>query len=312
MDDARTWIQKADMALGDLTTDGGVLVPEQAKLFLKKLIASSTILPKSRVLTMKNPERRVEKVGFTSARVLAAGTSGSAVGSGSRVAPDLSRDTLTSKLLKGECDIPKEVFEDNIEGKKFLSTVTSLMVERAGLDLDELFLNGYISGGDSFLGILDGWITKATSNVYAAGGDLVSKDVFKAMWATVPKAHRKNKKQMVNYVGSDAESEYADQIGERGTPAGDRAAIEGMAPKWQGMPIVGVPVMPEDGGNGHDETTALMGNPKNFIVGFQRKVEVEHEVSKRDGVVYILISVRTDCTFGEEEGIAKGTGITYA
>jgi len=132
------------------------------------------------------------------------------------------------------------------------------------------------------------------------------------MWATMPKAHRKNKKQMVCYVGSDAESEYADQIGERGTPAGDRAAIEGMAPRWQGMPLVGVPVMPEDGGVGNDETSALMGNPKNFVVGFQRKIEVEHEVSKRDGVVYLLISVRADCTFGEEEGIVNGTGITYA
>jgi len=311
MKDARTWVQKADMALADLTTDGGVLVPEQAKQFLKKLIASSTILPRARVLTMKSNERRVENVGFTSSRVLAAGTSGAAVGSGSRVKPDLGRDTLTAKLLKGECDIPREVFEDNIEGKKFQALITSLMVERAGLDLDELFLNGDDASVDTFLAVLNGWIKKATSNVYAAGGDIVSKDVFKAMWATMPKAQRRGKKTMTCYTGSDAESEYADQIGERGTPAGDRAAIEGMTPRWQGMPVVGVPVMPDTQGTGAD-STALMGAGKNFIVGFQRKIDVEHEVSKRDGVVYILISVRADCTFGEEEGIVKGTGITYA
>ena len=57
--DNRSILQKADLALSDLLTDGGLLVPEQAQRFLRILIRKSVIMGMSTVEPMKSPEKEI-------------------------------------------------------------------------------------------------------------------------------------------------------------------------------------------------------------------------------------------------------------
>jgi len=311
-DAATDLVRKADLALAELTSDGGVLLPGQAKKFIRKLMKQSVIMKSARVIPMVRPKERIEKIGLTS-RILHAGTSGSALASGDRSKPALFKQELSTKLMKAEIDIPDEVFEDNIEGNSLKDTLLGLMVERAALDLDELFLLGdtTLVGSDAFLGLLDGFLKSATSNVFDADGEVVSKNTWKAMWKTMPQEYRQIKSAMRIYTSSDAQTEYSDQIGERGTSAGDKAAIDGMAPKWQGIPIEEIPVMPQDLGEGEDETAALLLNPKNMVVGVQRRIRVRTDVDVRAGVIWMVLDLRMDAQYEEEEAVVKATGMLF-
>ena len=55
---------KADMAVADLTTNGGKLQPEQANVFIRKLLQQPTILRQARTVVMNSPQRNVNKIQF--------------------------------------------------------------------------------------------------------------------------------------------------------------------------------------------------------------------------------------------------------
>lgn len=300
--DAKELLRKADIAISDLVNDGGYLVPEQAKSFIRKLIKRSVIMEMATVIPMAGPTRRIEKIGFTS-RILRKGTSATALDAGDRVKPALSKQELTTKLIKAEAWIPDEVLEDNIEKDGLQKTILQEMSKRAGLDLDELFLLGDTNSIDTYLALLDGMIVATTSNVYDAAGALIAKDVLKAAWKTMPVEYREQKSKMKFLSSSDAVAEYADQLGDRGTAAGDKAAIEGMAPKWQGVPVDEIPVMPQNIGTGSVLTAGFLTNPKNITIGIQRKIRTRWDTDIRQGVIYVVMDMRLDFQWAEEEAV---------
>ncbi len=54
--DNRTVLEKADLALADLTSGGGLLQPAQAQKFIRILIDESVILKQGTVVPMKSPK----------------------------------------------------------------------------------------------------------------------------------------------------------------------------------------------------------------------------------------------------------------
>ena len=308
--DAKELLRKADIAISDLVNDGGYLVPEQAKTFIRRLSRQSVIMDQATVIPMAGPTRRIEKIGFN-ARVLRKGTSATALDAADRVKPALSKQELTTKLIKGETWIPDEVLEDNIEKEAMQKTIIQEMAKQAGLDLDELFLLGDTLSGDDYLALLDGMIKATTSNVYDASGALISKVVVKGAWKTMPVAYRELKSKMRFFTSSDAVAEYADQLGDRGTAAGDKAAIDGMEPKWQGMPISEIPIMPQDIGTGGVLTAGILTNPKNITIGVQRKIRTRWDTDIRAGVVFVVMDLRCDFQWAEEEAVVLVENIAW-
>ncbi len=74
----RELIQKADLALSDLTSNGGILPAEEALSFVKKVTLAPTILNAARKIGMKSHTKKVNKIGFGS-RILRKATSGTAL-----------------------------------------------------------------------------------------------------------------------------------------------------------------------------------------------------------------------------------------
>lgn len=124
--------RKADMALADLTANGGLLLPEQNDTFIRKLIDAPTFLRAVRSHPMNAPEERINKIGF-GGRILRAasqtggqednGTNGRYLAKADRSAPTTSQISMATKEIIAEIRLPYEVFEDNIEGDGLKDTI---------------------------------------------------------------------------------------------------------------------------------------------------------------------------------------------
>ena len=156
-------LRKADLAIADLQSNGGVLSPEQGAAFIRVLIKQPTLIRVCRVVEMVSPIRKVNKIGF-GARILRKATSATALpqtgaaganGLGGRAKPTTSQIQLTTSEQIAEVRIPYDVMEDNIERATTATnelpntgpaglrqTIIDLIAERAALDMEELGLLG--------------------------------------------------------------------------------------------------------------------------------------------------------------------------
>src|SRR5688572_3494773 len=92
----RTLLEKADLALADLTASGGLLVPAQAAKFMRILIKQSKLMGMSTVVPMRSPKQLIEKIRFAG-RVLRAGQEATALPVGDRSKPNLGKVELDAK-----------------------------------------------------------------------------------------------------------------------------------------------------------------------------------------------------------------------
>jgi HK97 family phage major capsid protein len=309
--DNRTLLAKADLALSDLTTDGGLLEPAQAQKFLRILIKESVLMKMATVVPMRAPKQLIEKIRFGS-RVLRPGHEGTPLPAADRSKPDLSKVELDAVLVKAEVRLNNEVLEDSIERQQLKNTIMQLMAERIALDADELVSNGDTASADPFLALLDGFRKQATSNVVAAGTVPLTKTVLRDMIKTMPSEFLRNKKALRYLTSVDAELDYRDSLSDRGTALGDMN-LTGDAPVgYNGIMVDDVPVFPENLGGSTNETEVILTDPKNMNVGIWRKIRIETDKDISAGVIQIVATMRLDAKFAHEPAVVKATGVTVS
>lgn len=309
-DDNRTLIQKADLVLGDLAS-GGLLQPAQAARFMRIAIQQSAVMDRSTVRPMRAPKELIEKIQFGS-RILRAGSESTAVADADRAKPDLSKVELDAQLFKGEVDLSDEVLEDQIERGQLRNTVMTLMAERIALDMDEVIVNGDTASADPFLAQFDGILKQATTNTVAAGGVRLNKAVFRDMVKALPKEFLRRKSRMVFYTGTDAEIDYRDTLTDRIGVMADRNLESELSARYTGVPVIDVPVFPEDRGGGSNETNVIFTDPRNILVGFWRRIKMETDRLVREGVLLIVTSMRFDMKYQHEPAVVKASGVTVS
>jgi len=101
IDVPRSILQKADLALSDLTSSGGLLQPAQAAKFMRIMIKASKVLGMATVVPMRAPIQLIEKIRFAS-RILRPGKEAIALPVGDRAKPSLGKVSLTAQLFKAE------------------------------------------------------------------------------------------------------------------------------------------------------------------------------------------------------------------
>jgi hypothetical protein len=326
MENNRTLLEKADLALADMSTNGGLLTAEQSNAFIRKLINTPTILREARVVEMMASSRQINKIQFGK-RILRAATSGTALVTAAvegafnasteataRAKPTTEQILLNTKEVIAEIRLPYDVIEDNIErgeigartdvGGQATSggirdTLVTLIAERAALDMEELGLLGDtgLVATDPYLGLTNGWIkrTETGGNIVDVTGATLTKTAFKNGVKTMPDPYLRNRAGMKHYVSVDQETEYRDTMADRATTIGDNA-ITGMGPIYAfGSPISAVPLMPNAKG--------LFGNPLNYIMGIQRQVHFEYDKDISARMYIIVLTARLD--FQVEEALAS-------
>lgn len=311
MQDNRSIIEKADLAIADLTTGGGLLQPAQAAKFMRLLIKESTIMKQATVVPMKSPKQLIEKIRFGS-RVLRAGSEAVALPVADRVKPDLSKTELDAKLFKAETRISYEALEDSIEGGSLKNTIMQLLGEAIARDMDEVILSGDTASADPFLAQLDGLLKQTTSNVVDAGGVPINKTILRDILKAMPSEWLRNKKIMRYLTSVDTLIDYRDTLAGRATGAGDKYLETDAPVLYSGVPLIDVPMMPENLGVGSNETNILFSDPRNIQVGMWRNIRIETQKDAPAGVIIIVATLRFDVKWAEETAAAKAIKITVS
>lgn len=310
-------IKKADMALADLAS-GGLLLPEQADTFIRKLLVQPTLLNQVRTVTMNSPQRNINKIGFGQ-RILKKATSATALDVADRSKPTTSQVTLNTDEVIAEVRLPYDVIEDNIERgnintagansdpKPILGglkdTIVSMIAERAALDLEELAILGDSANADPYLALKEGYLKLATDHVVDGNAETINKSLFKNGLKAMPDQYLRNLAQMRHFVSVNNEIEYRDTIASRETSAGDSQFVaQAQNPVFGfGVPLNAVSLMPGDQG--------LLTHPLNLIMGIQRQISIEVDKSITERVFIIVLTARIDFQIEETDAIVKYTNI---
>lgn len=302
--DNRSILRKADLALSDLTTGGGLLQPAQARRFMRILIKESVVMGMSTVVPMRSPKQLIEKIRF-SGRVLRAGEEAKALPAAERSKPDLTKTELDAQLFKAEVRLDNEVLEDSIEGGTLRQTIMTLLGEAISRDMDEIIVQGDTGSADTFLAKFDGMLAQATSNVVDALGVRTNKSLFKESLKAMPSEFLKNKRSLRFFTSVDSELDYRDFLADRATAVGDKF-LEGDAPiVYSGIPIIDVPLFPDNLGGGTDSTNIILTDPKNIQTGIWRRIRMETDKLVSEGVLIIVATLRFDMKYAEETATTK-------
>ena len=300
----RTILEKADLALADLTAGGGILKPAHAQKFMRLLVKDSVLMKLATVVPMASPKQQISKIKFGS-RILRPGAEATALTSTNRVKPDLSQVELDAKLFKAEVRLSDEVLEDSIERGELRQTIMEMMAEAISRDIEEVIVKGDTLSTDTFLAVLDGILKQATSNVVDAAGVKISKDILKDLLKALPSEHLRDKKAMRYFTSVDADLDYRGTLAERATAVGDKF-LEGDTPVlYSGVPLSPVPLFPENLGTSLDQTCVLLCNPRNIHVGIWRQIRIESAREISEGVLKIVATLRFDVKFADESATAK-------
>lgn len=319
----RELLQKADIAVGDLTTNGGLLTPEQGEAFIHKMFTPQVaLLSKARRVVMTAPTRYVNKIGFDQgimrdAAGISASPGGTPMDAQYRSKPVTERITLTTKEAIAEIWLPYDVIEDNIErgnigmrtdvggtatsgGVK--DTIMTLIGERAGADLENLAVNGDSAGAaGQWLSFTDGWLKRLSSNVVNASGAPISRRVLTDGMKTLPSQYRGNRAQLAHFLSTENEIDYRETLAQRETALGD-AQLTSTAPVYgAGAPVVGVGYMPAAQG--------MLVNPMNLLIGVQRDIHIETDKDIRSRTYIIVLTMRLALQVEEELAAVRYSNI---
>jgi hypothetical protein len=305
-------VKRADIALSDLDSNGGLLNPEQANMFIDMIQETPTILNQARVVPMNAPSMKINRLGFGS-RIMAAapqgaspyadddGTNDRYLAAASRSAPTTSQIVLNTVEAMAEVHLPYEVLEDNIEGQSFEEHVMRLIAQRAAEDFEELGLEGDTNSGDTYLKLIDGLLVTATSNVVNNASAGISPDVFEAGLLAMPQKYLRNRSSLRNFIPVAEEIKYRANVAKRATGYGDSALQEGGGLVAYGVPVEGAPLMPA--------ATGLLTYPQNILFGIQRQIQIETEKDIRARALVIVLTARVDILWDDEAAVVKYTAI---
>lgn len=307
-------VARADLALADLTTNGGVLSPQQANQFIDFVMDEPTMLPQCRVVRMDAPTVKINRLGFATRILKAAPTSGSENDGGDndrylrkadRSKPTTTQMTITSSEVIAEIRIPYEALEDNIEGRSMEEHIMRLIASRAALDLEEWALWADTSSADAYLALQNGWLKRCTAHITDNANVGVNPDVFSNAMLALPQAYLKYLPQLRGYVSMANTIRYRQKVAQRQTGYGDSALQDNIALNAYGLKIEGAPMLASDGLG----KTGLMTFPKNLVFGIRRDITVETDKDIRSREYIIVLTARVGLQVDDVDASVKLTNI---
>ena len=306
-------LSRADLVLNDLATNGGILAPEQSNQFIDFIVEEPTILQQARILRMRAPEVKINRLGFGGRIMRAARQAGGENDDGSndryvrkadRAAPTTTQINVTTKEVIAEVRLPYEVLEVNIEGESLQTHIIRQIAQRVALDLEEYALWSDVSlTGDPYLALQDGWMKRANQHVVDWEEAGVSPDMFSAALLTLPQRYLRFVSQMKAFVSPADRIRYMQFLQQRGTAMGD-AAITGQFPAYASGLLVepaGAMTLGPTGTLGH----GLVTFPKNLIWGIHRDITLETDKDIRSREYIIVVTARVGTQIDDRDAVVR-------
>lgn len=301
-------IEKA-FTTGDLAT-GGLLNPEQAARFVRRVINASKVILEARREAMTAQKKLIEKIGFGT-RIMVAATEATAPTGGDIKEPTTTKVELSVVETLAAVDVSYSALEDNIERQALQDTILDLVAERASLDLEELMLHGDTASADTYLALLNGLFKQTVTNSIDFLKAEISKDAFHKALRKLPKKYLRNKADWRFYIHQDIELDYRYLLAERATGAGDRFLTEDVPIFASGVPVIGVPALASRTDTGDTVSDLLLTHPQNIVFGVHRDVMTELERRPRSRTIETTTTVRVDFKYEEEDATVEVTRIKH-
>lgn len=302
MTDSRRIIEKADLAVSQMVSDGGYLNPEQSDTFYRKLIDEPTLISRVRTVQMNSPKMNIDSIGFGSRILRAAPASGTALDAADRVRPAFGQIQLDTEEVIAEVHIPYDALEDSIERGNLENTIMQMLTGRVSLDLEELLINGDTTSADSYLALFDGALALAGHTVDGSALTAINKDVFKSALQEMPTQFLRNLNAMSFMMSWHNTFEYRDALADRATGAGDDFYLNRPTVYAFGVPIVPAALMPND--------EVLFTYPQNLIFGIQRDIMIETDKDIRARNLIVVLTMRIAIEAEESDAIVKVDSIS--
>lgn len=315
----QTLIEKADIVLADLASNGGLLPPLVASNFIRRLIKEPTLLKQARVVEMPRAKYKIPRIQFAS-RILRKATQSVALTQAQRSKPTTSEIELDAQEVIASVFIPYDVMEEAVEQANLnltdaqrqanngnvptdgiRDTIVELIAQRAATDMEELGLladTTYVNADDAddedFLSMFDGYLAKANNDgqVVNHAGASINSDMFKAGMLALPEPYHRNKVAMRHFVSVNQEINYRDFLAARATGLGDSMLTGNQPVMAYGVPVNSIEWMPNAKG--------LFTHPKNLIYGIRRKINMEFDKDIHARVYEIVLTARIDVEVEEE------------
>lgn len=268
---------------------GGLMTPEQAEKFIDLTVDQSKLLKMVRVHRTNRDSGEISKL-----QIGEPVTEDAALTPVAETVPGniFDKVTFSVKKLRSALDLPKDVLEDNIEGENFQDTIMAAVAKRVGTDHELLAIMGdteaYAADNTKtgrLLRTLDGWHKQTSTGVHIvdAAGQPVSRSLFSKAIRELPAQYKVDRSQLRFFVSPSVWQDYADALADRPTAGGDEA-LKGISEiRVFGVPLVEVPMIPENLGTSGNQTFVWLTIPANFIYVVRREFEVHWEfVPRRD------------------------------
>ena len=281
------------------------LHPEKAAQLIRELEFSTPMLGATRRMAMRSDKRDIDRVGFAARLMNVAPAEGEPIATDTE--PVFTSNQLSVVKAVGVVELGDEALEDNIEREGFEDTLIAMIGGQAGIDLEELYINGDTGSGDPYLALIDGWNVLAGTQLTGVGdADFDDNDVesmFESMLVDIitnNPVFLRLRAQMVFWTSWKAENDYREVLRARGTDLGDAAQTKNNPLAYKGIPVMPVFNMPAG--------DTLMAHNDNLVYGIRRDIRLEPDRLPRSGRTDFVVTFRTDANYEDENGAVHATG----
>lgn len=298
------FVSKAEV--NETNLPNSVLNREQSDAFLDLVRDYTNLLKRVRYLRHSAAKGEINKLDF--AAIVTQGAS--ATTSATTRIPTETRTQWDTVKYRSALDLASDFVEDNLEGRAIRNKLIKMLAKRVAIDTEYAGILGdsSLTTGDgesdsnNLLGVNDGIKKILDDNVPAAqqidaAGAAPSKDLYYDMINAIPARYRIKKPDYVWVVSSTVFNKWVYDWTGRVSDGGDAALRTGMAPGPFGIPMLHVPLMPEDlsyGSAVSDATVMWLTPLDNLAYIVQREVTMEWEREPRSDVWEFTLHFRCD------------------
>lgn len=229
--------------------------------------------------------------------------------------------TYVTKKTRSQFDLTSEVIEDNIEGPSGQNTILNALLRHVRNDMETLLIEGdeSVSATDDKSRLVktnDGLNVltslSAGTHIVNAGNKRVSWELLRRMLIQMPTRYRRNRSAFRWIMSSNAVLDLLQEAEQRTTNLGDLMWRSDAPPAPLGIPILEVPLMPEDlSSTGTDSTSTIIWlcDPREFMWIVQRDMTVHSEFIPRYDRTEVTAYMRSDILVRNTDAVVKATNV---
>jgi hypothetical protein len=290
--------RRADISLGELASNGGLLNPDQNDKFYVDLVQNSAFLSSIQTHQMTSNTKKISAFGLQGQVLHAANRTGDRLlAAGKRVDPNFRQPTINAVEFQAEAWLPYEIFENNIEGESFQDTFLTELNKAIRRDIQKIILRSDTASVDDDYNKFDGALKLMSANVSDAASAGISPTVLKSGFLALPEEYRDDRSALGFFTSSAQEVEYASVLSDRQTGLGDSALATNQKRSAAGIFVHGVTGMPED--------VIMLTDPRNIAWGLQRNIRVETDRNIKSREIYVVATLVMGVTVVNPKAAAK-------